>query len=738
MNRFHNPYHFVPSKGGSRAEDLSVEAFDSRVPGHVTHDRYVSQDSGGGPAYSGRMMYRVVTEDPVVVGSRREEIKEGPYKGVFEVSPFKLDGRSALPSSSLRGLFASVAEAASNSALRVLTRAQYSRRSEMREDNLPALGMIVKEEDSHGRLRYRLRPLALPHLPWDRDRECAQVAGGYRQLFTHTTPHVYLKVYVDGYRPTADRSAVELVPGSFLHRVNPKSFSADNREYWYLQLRGSCQIEGTTVPVQHPHVNRGQLLGQQAATGAQPIPESQYLQLPDEDKAKYTRGILRVLGINGREKEIPTTKKHEIFIPFPPEMEKAPTFDADAAVDRFHRLADERTRRDKEKPFYLKGQLRTEDPDMPKVRLRDGDIVCFTADPGGRISDVAISSIWRKSIPADSPADTFEYFRRLSPELLPFSPSRRQLTIAEQLFGFVEQGLEADTSRRQARALAGRVRISFGLLESDVPDAYQPQVVLKILDSPKPPYPSFYFRSQGNQQRYIAKANLNPANARPQGRKFYLHRFRDDHAPWVTKDATERPEQKSLVTPLKAGLAFYAHVDFDNLSRRELGLLCYALQPSNTYRHKLGMGKALGLGRVWVQPVALLFIDRRSRYTQEFIFDEGTHRYDGAWVGPDAPPASNWPGRYQREAREAGIVGQGTWPDFVSLRDEWANNCMDPEIRRALELLGDPAKVVARVRTPQVSGFDEEQETFKWFVENKNQILRPLNANSTSLPTLEQ
>ena len=39
-------------------------------------------------------------------------------------------------------------------------------------------------------------------------------------------------------------------------------------------------------------------------------------------------------------------------------------------------------------------------------------------------------------------------------------------------------------------------------------------------------------------------------------------------------------------------------VDFDNLSPRELGLLLYALKPAEGFRHKLGMGKPIGLGGV--------------------------------------------------------------------------------------------------------------------------------------------
>jgi hypothetical protein len=80
---------------------------------------------------------------------------------------------------------------------------------------------------------------------------------------------------------------------------------------------------------------------------------------------------------------------------------------------------------------------------------------------------------------------------------------------------------------------------------------------------------------------------------------------------------------------------------------------------------------------------------------------------------------------------------------------------MDPDIRTALELLGDPNKITHNVRYPLLDGKDEaKDEHFHWFVVNeqerekdpvtgqwatiRRQALLPLDRNSKSLPALKR
>ena len=748
---FHNPYHFVPVKPNPRIE--------SREGRHVTHAQYVAgteEHDTRQPVYSGRLLCRLTTEDPIVVGSQREEVtvkrpagqqkKRGDQQDTpHRVYPFELANQPALPASTLRGLLSAVAEAASNSALRVLEDRPYSYRAAMQE-SLPAMGMIVEETQADKTTVRKLRPLALPPFPWNNREKQEEILRKYDQMF----PQPLLKIYINGYRKKNRQQTphLELTPGSFLDRVRPQSYSADRREFWYLRVAGPCTKEGDRITISAPYLSKkGWLLGQKAVVGSEPLSEAEYQALPLQDQKKYTRGILRVLGIEGRVADIPTTKKHEIFLPYPPELETALVFEAEEACVAFEALAAERTATDDRLPFSVRGSRRNTKTGKEKqdqtIRLRGGDVVFFkpAEDNPSKVGEVAISSIWRRRAGGGS----HDYFRELSPELLPYHPERTGITLAEQIFGYVEQRPAASDDSRAARALASRIRVSFGLYASHEPQPYEDEVLLKILDAPKPPSPALYFTQRNGKKSYIAKRELHPDAHMPQGRKFYLHRQTNTKKPWQTAAPTENLKQKSWVRPLKPDSQFYFHLDFDNLSQRELGLVCYALRPTENFRHKLGMGKPLGLGRVRIDPVGVFYVDRLARYRETLLF--GAQRYHGSWVAEPENPAT-WPSRYTREKEAAESAGRDA-PTFETLRQAFRDE-MEPDIRQALELLGDPTKITSAVHTPQVAGTIDramESETYRWFVANernadrrrkRGEFLAPLDQNSTEMPTLSE
>ncbi len=748
---FHNPYHFVPVVRTSRADDLPIADLEARKS-HVTHDRYVSG------TYSGRLLCRLTAETPVVIGAKQHDRDNQPKL----VEPFvdPSTGKPAIAATSLRGLLSSVAEAASNSALRVLNDSHYSTRREM-YDSLGAIGMIVTTPAGFG-----LRPLALPPLLH------GHVPVEFRTMFVQPL----LKVYVNGYRKTSDRPPqVALVPGTFLTKSRPVSYSADHQQFWYLDLGGAdASLDSNTWRV-FGDLNEkpaGWVLGlRPKREPAEPIDAETYNRLPPAEQTRYTRGILRVLGIDGREKEMPTTKKHEIFIPYPVsegELRIGAIFDATEAVAEFHRLADMRTDpKDKLKlPFELNGSQREKDG---KLRLREGDLVFFRpTESGDAVRHVAISSIWRREVTGTAR----QFFEHISPDLVPFTLKRKNLTIAEQLFGFVadsdgETPKETPTKpKRLINALAGRLRCSAAFLDKLPPgsaNALLDPVALKILSSPKPPSPALYFR-RGSGPGYVSKQELNVNGFIPQGRKFYLHHpgsagvspasavVRASTAggtpaipgtplgfePWRSF-SSDHPDQKNEVTPIAPKCEFWFHIDFDNLSPRELGLLCYATRPNEQFRHKLGMGKPLGLGTVKIDPIGLFFVDRVARYSDQW---GDSPRYHEHWSAD--MPESDWPERYahiRQALTDERVKAAGTSHRFENLRSGF-ESVMDRDIHRALELLGDPAKVSSPVHTPQVADApDPETETYKWFVENeekkiKHQYLEPLSASSTALPVL--
>jgi len=733
---FYNPYHFVPATCSPRNSDVSVAQFSGRTIDRIGHARLAEE------GLSGRLLCRLTVEKPVVVGARHEP-RPSDYTIVH---PFRVptgghvqeEGEVAIPATSLRGLLSSVVEAASNSALRVLEDEMYSHRCAM-EESLQAIGEIVGT---------RVRPLALPALEGRGPAPSRFAIGArYRKIFSpESFKSPPLKAYVEGYEKVRDGGAPYVRPAtrSFLAEKHPASRSADHKdEIWFAKLDGSATFENGSVSVRNCNVKPGKrtfLLGNTLV--GSPISASDYTE--KGSPGGYTRGVLRVLGVSGRESEIPTQKKHEMFVPYPEEMEKVPLLEASDAIAEFHALAKERTdsqKRQIEKadlkdrfrialPFSVEGSKRNDHgkPDDQTLQLRDGDLVFFEpSEDGTRVERLAVSSIWRKRITGS----TFDFFKRISPELLPFNPTREWLTVAELMFGFVEKNVAPE---QDARALAGRVQISFGRLAAPNQDPLMKSQKLKILSSPKPPSPNLYFRRNGTTG-YTAKRDLSSVTHTPQGRKFYLHASSGQTEPWKTAPAhlEKDKEQKASVRPVNPGTKLYFHVDFTNLSQTELDLLCYSLVPSPVFRHKLGMGKSIGLGTVRIEPVAHFAIDRRQRYASDSV------RYHGKWISADAEPV-NWPDRYQVERDCAG--NREVAADRTSLvhRANRYRTVMDKDIRHALDLIGDPAFVQHHVNTPQ-SGADIELKTFQWFVENdrnRKQYLVPLHAGSGSLPPLYQ
>ena len=324
-----------------------------------------------------------------------------------------------------------------------------------------------------------------------------------------------------------------------------------------------------------------------------------------------------------------------------------------------------------------------------------------------------------------------DFFGDIDRELPPFDSGRDSITLAEQLFGFVQD--DKDKEQKSSLALAGRLYFSHAQTNAGN-DYFLPPVTLRILDSPKPPSPALYFKEREGRNRHVAKRDLSLEDHSPQGRKFYLHhRATDIQAEhWRTRNDL-RTKQKVKVTPIKSNTEFYFHVDFDNLSERELGLLLYSLKPTAEFRHKIGMGKPLGLGAVNIEPVGLFRINRQTRYSAAGLF---ALRYSECWIASNENCAA-WPAIY---AREYSVPASPLAVDPIrkTFRDS-----MNADIRTALELIGNPAKITQRVVTPLVTQngreADSEQESFKWFVANDNQraeSLQPLNAATREMPTL--
>ena len=331
----------------------------------------------------------------------------------------------------------------------------------------------------------------------------------------------------------------------------------------------------------------------------------------------------------------------------------------------------------------------------------------------------------RQAVPGANgqPATAWDFFAALDRRLLPLHPERTQrLSVAELILGVVSENPKSE--KKTGFALASRVRISDALPVPGQTDLLAERLPLRILSSPKAsevdapasrlpevasPCPVLYMKNASGAAGYIAKESLKPGIHVPQGRKFYLHHsVTPGQTPWRTEVRGNdlSAKQKNSVQPIAARKTFVFTVQFDNLHPAELALLLYALKPTEKFRHKLGMGKPLGLGSVELAIQEQAEVQRQKRYTLE-----------GLSRGRSVKP--NW---------------------FPGLRKMIEDNA-PPEILQALQALGEQIPPDGQVRYPLAAGqTDPEGETFKWFVLNQRsraKWLHPIAHNNGDLPPLD-
>ncbi|MDZ4796823.1 MAG: TIGR03986 family CRISPR-associated RAMP protein [Bryobacteraceae bacterium] len=727
--RFYNPYHFVPAKD-KVPTNLTREELAQGKSVSARHDRYSPK------LHSGRIVCRIETEGPLVIGGTRT----GGGRGASVAEPFELEGRPAIPASTLRGLFSSIAEASSNSALRVLEKRPLSFRKAMTEA-LSAIGW-VKRTEAGG---YILIPLTLPTMEegkpdFARDRKGAD----WKPLFRDAAN---LKVFIGDVRSIASDPWAT------------SSMTPDGK--WrgtvYMRLQGTApprlQPDGTLYIDECCHERDGTVLAQKAASPLErPLKAAE---VPPERSGEYTRGLIRALGTAGR--DMPHTKHHELFIPL---LYGTPTPLPQEVVNRFHAVCDERTsectkggetRLEDPRallPYHPVGTARNEGYDLPLwdkhaqcFRLKPGDLVYFRPSKDGRgVEEIAMSAIWR----GQADVDSHGFFEKIDPNLVPFHPGRNAITPAEALFGLVEDMSGVEGGGRSL-GLASRVRFSPALMSSGEAEPYLvrqgQEQTLKILGQPKPPCPSLYFTSRKAEQAgtFIEKSQLSSDHHQPQGRKMYLHhRERDiESQAWKTREPHTDAQMKTCVRPVKKGTVYHFHLDFDNLTGEELGMVLYALRPTAAFRHKVGMGKGLGLGKIRVDVAGIFGIDREKRYSSAEILS--SRRYHKAQATSELFDGSA-KARYARELQDA----EGAEPvDLAVVRAAFRKH---PQAAAVLERLGDPASTArdVPVHTPTTeSQPNPEKDTYKWFVANadrrntQKQQLRPVPAQG-DLPSFNR
>lgn len=197
-------------------------------------------------------------------------------------------------------------------------------------------------------------------------------------------------------------------------------------------------------------------------------------------------------------------------------------------------------------------------------------------------------------------------------------------------FGWVSPSAKKNDAAVQS-AYRGRVRFSHAM--HNIMHGEHFAAILAILSSPKPTKVPFYLLHTDNsppsswndrqlQQGYDGNVELR-------GRKVYrrpkdsdLQARNNGKHEYERIDGTADIQNRTVRDALPKDNEFEFSVDFDNLSRLELGALLWSLELENDWAHRLGYAKPLGFGSVNNTIVEVQLRDAASRYTS--LSNDGT------------------------------------------------------------------------------------------------------------------
>ncbi len=196
-------------------------------------------------------------------------------------------------------------------------------------------------------------------------------------------------------------------------------------------------------------------------------------------------------------------------------------------------------------------------------------------------------------------------YQREIPKAFQHCSDNTNLCIACRMFGMLKE--------RSAGVFLGKVTIGDASTYAEKVYLYDP-IYTRPLMEPKPHHASFYL---DEDQRHIA------------GRKYYFHHS-PDQGPLIEKGLVYmagKPANRHI-QPLSYDTQFHGRIDFTNLEVDELAALLLAVTLEEGMRHKIGYGKPLGLGSIYLFPTQLTLVDYAARYTQAGK-ERGMTRYEG-------------------------------------------------------------------------------------------------------------
>ena len=647
---------------GGQFQRLKKWATEDGIGIH-SHARYAC-GTDAAPVFSGRVECMLTAETPFIIGGKRDKNTDGSTT----VHPYKIRDQLTVPATSIKGMVGSIAEAASGSAMRVMDTSSIISFRKPVSSALSLVGYVFYDDERV----LRVNPL------FD--------GNHYSQVNPKTlTPIAGKQLVIRALSPPIPGLVRDVVASKFreiqVHAMPPSLVKPATLSFAPKALSNFEQIADQRTRAS---------LGDACKDAALPYSDPSF---------KTLAGLI--------------TPYHLM------------TCVMSHPQGQWGRAVGWNKRNGAELPTTLFEQL--------QLRPQAGDVIYYKAN-GNTIVEFSYSRVWRGLVSHSDRAATYADFLP-DPKLRPFAAHRTTLTFAELLLGFVQDdGKPVTADNPQALAFSGKLRFHDSPLSAE--NYSHSPAALKLLSSPKPPSPALYFTSKSGA-KYIRKSELAHEKHQLRGRKQYLHALGVDTGqvailqlsgavataaaegtlPWLMSPlapntADKHAKQRTHASLISEGATCDFAIDFDNLTLEELQLLAFSLRPAPSFRHKLGMGKGIGLGTVRLDPRSVQLVDRLQRY------------------GADALCA-------QRHTAKM------THQQLAILASSWRESKTAESAKKALLAIGNPANVKHPVHVPQTKGLSIENETFGWFVDNDcepvnepHQTLPDITDVSAELPTL--
>jgi len=169
--------------------------------------------------------------------------------------------------------------------------------------------------------------------------------------------------------------------------------------------------------------------------------------------------------------------------------------------------------------------------------------------------------------------------------------------------------------------------------------------------APKPQAPQMYLTRLKGQG--LATYDDDPKQTRIRGHKLYWH---SDAAASNLEAIPDNPDDDtkklfSVIRPVRERVEFAGRIHFDQLYGAELGGLLAALLLPRSKRHKIGLGRPLGLGSARIEVEGVHLIDTGARYSKFFNEEVLT-------TGASVPVRTDlYPTMFYRDV--CGVAGKG-------------------------------------------------------------------------------